>query len=100
MIADVLTICLAGGVGAALRFVLDGVIRQHTTTAYPLPTSVINVTGSLVLGLLTGLALGQLIPMTGCWWPAPACWVATRPSARPAWRRCGYWRNGAGSPPW
>ena len=62
MILEMIAICVAGGVGAALRFVLDGVIRQHATLAFPVPTLVINVTGSLILGLLTGLALGHLLP--------------------------------------
>lgn len=62
MIMEMIAICVAGGVGAALRFVLDGVIRQHVTLAFPVPTLVINVTGSLILGLLTGLALGHLLP--------------------------------------
>ena len=62
MILEMIAICVAGGVGAALRFVLDGVIRQHVTLAFPVPTLVINVTGSLILGLLTGLALGHLLP--------------------------------------
>lgn len=48
-------ICVAGGVGAALRFVLDGVIRSRVRIAFPLATVVINVTGSFGLGLLTGL---------------------------------------------
>ncbi len=46
-------IALAGGLGAATRFVVDGVVRAR----FPLlPTLVVNVTGSLVLGLLAGLA--------------------------------------------
>jgi CrcB protein len=50
-----LAICVAGGVGAALRFVLDGLIRARVRLAFPLATVVINVSGSFGLGLLTGL---------------------------------------------
>lgn len=53
-------VALAGGVGAACRFVLDGLVRSRTAGDYPLGTMVINVTGSLLLGLLTGLGLAHL----------------------------------------
>lgn len=53
---------MAGGIGAALRLVLDGLIRSHTSPAYPVATTVINLTGSLLLGLVTGLGAGQLLP--------------------------------------
>lgn len=56
-------ICVAGGVGAALRLILDGAIRARTTSSYPLGTTVINVTGSFLLGLITGLATSQLLPL-------------------------------------
>jgi len=61
MIIEFVAVCLAGGIGAALRFVLDGFIRLRSHVAFPLATMIINVTGSLVLGLLTGLVLGQLL---------------------------------------
>jgi fluoride exporter len=54
--------CLAGGVGAALRLVLDGLIRDRVRSTYPVATTIINITGSLLLGLLTGLASQQLLP--------------------------------------
>jgi len=57
-----LLICIAGGIGAALRLVLDGLIRARVHSTYPLATTVINLTGSLVLGLLTGLATSQVVP--------------------------------------
>lgn len=47
---------LAGGVGAALRLFLDGAIRQRWGSWLPFGTLTINVTGSLGLGLLAGLA--------------------------------------------
>lgn len=55
-------ICVAGGVGAALRLILDGLIRTRIMSAYPVGTTVINLTGSFLLGLLTGLATSQLVP--------------------------------------
>jgi CrcB protein len=55
-------ICVAGGVGAALRLILDGLIRTQIKSTYPVGTTVINLTGSFLLGLLSGLATSQLVP--------------------------------------
>jgi fluoride exporter len=57
-----LLICAAGGIGAALRLVVDGVIRTRFPFSYPVGTTVINLTGSFLLGLLTGLTISQLVP--------------------------------------
>lgn len=49
---------LAGGAfGAPSRYLLDGYIQSNTEGAYPWGTFTINAAGSLVLGILTGLAL-------------------------------------------
>jgi fluoride exporter len=56
-----LSICVAGGMGAALRLILDGLIRARVKSTYPVGTTVINITGSFLLGLVTGLATSQLI---------------------------------------
>lgn len=53
----VLLLCLAGGVGAATRFWLDGVIRDRWQTGLPVATIVINVSGSLLIGILWGAYL-------------------------------------------
>jgi CrcB protein len=54
-------LCAAGGVGAALRFVVDGLVRSRARSVFPWGTAVINVTGSLVLGVLTGLTLSAVL---------------------------------------
>ena len=57
-----LLLAASGGSGAVVRFVVDGFIQDHLTTSFRWSTTIINVTGSLVLGLLTGLTLEQLAP--------------------------------------
>lgn len=53
----VLAIALAGGAGAATRFVVDGLIVARSRSALPVATVLVNVSGSLLIGLLTGAAL-------------------------------------------
>ncbi|MEK6312447.1 MAG: fluoride efflux transporter CrcB [Curtobacterium sp.] len=50
---ELLLVAVGGGIGAALRFLLDGAVKARVT-GFPLGTLVINVSGSLVLGVLTG----------------------------------------------
>lgn len=50
-------VALAGGFGAAARFVLDGFVRSKFRTALPVGTIVINVSGSFVLAFITGLVM-------------------------------------------
>ncbi len=53
----VVLLALAGGIGAACRFWLDGEIRWRWRTVLPAATIVINVTGSLLIGLIAGAHL-------------------------------------------
>jgi CrcB protein len=48
---------VASAIGACARYLLDGVVQARVGTAFPWGTSVVNVTGSFVLGVITGLAL-------------------------------------------
>ncbi|WP_144712444.1 fluoride efflux transporter CrcB [Curtobacterium pusillum] len=60
---ELLLVAIGGGAGAALRFVLDGLVKARVT-GFPLGTLVINVSGSLVLGLLTGIGQAGTIPVS------------------------------------
>ena len=53
---------LAGGLGAASRFLLDGLIRSQVRAALPVATIVINVTGSFLLGLIAGAVGAHAAP--------------------------------------
>ena len=53
-----LWVALVGGLGAAARFMLDGVITARLSRSLPTATLVINVTGSFLLGVVTGGAAG------------------------------------------
>lgn len=55
-------LALAGGLGAVARYTLDGVIRTRTAGITPWGTITINLSGSLALGLLTGLAAAAVLP--------------------------------------
>jgi CrcB protein len=48
---------VAGAAGAVLRYVVDRDVQGKVESDFPYGTVVINVTGSLVLGFLTGSAL-------------------------------------------
>ncbi|AYJ50175.1 fluoride efflux transporter CrcB [Rhodococcus sp. P1Y] len=49
---------LAGALGAVSRFVLDSYVKSKTSTSrFPWATVGINVTGSLLLGVLAGFVL-------------------------------------------
>lgn len=52
-------VALAGGIGAALRFLVDGWVGERVRGRLPLGTFVVNVTGASLLGLLVGLAPGD-----------------------------------------
>jgi len=54
----------AGAVGAPVRYLVDGYVTDRTDATFPWGTFLINVTGSLILGFLTGLALYHAFPKT------------------------------------
>jgi CrcB protein len=48
---------LAAALGALARYLVDQAVAQRFESAFPWGTWVINVSGSFILGLITGLAL-------------------------------------------
>jgi CrcB protein len=52
-------VVVIGGVGSVARFLADGVVASATRRDFPFGTFAINISGAMILGLLTGLALGQ-----------------------------------------
>lgn len=57
-------VALAGSGGALARFVLDGAARSRWSREFPWPTVAINTTGSLLLGVVTGLVMFHGDPST------------------------------------
>ncbi len=55
---------VAGAMGAPVRYLVDGAVSNRTESAFPWGTFVVNVTGSLLLGFLTGLTLYHAFPAT------------------------------------
>ena len=58
----ILLLTLAGAAGAAMRFILDSLLRPKVPTPLPLSTMAINVSGSLLLGVLAGAVLTARAP--------------------------------------
>ncbi|GAA1864696.1 fluoride efflux transporter CrcB [Myceligenerans crystallogenes] len=52
-----LLVAAGGAIGAAARFVLDGVIRTRHHGAFPWGTFTVNVLGSLLIGVIAGVVL-------------------------------------------
>lgn len=50
-------VALAAGLGSVCRYVLDHAIKRNYPGPFPHATFVVNLTGSLILGFVTGMAL-------------------------------------------
>jgi fluoride exporter len=57
---------LLGGMGALLRFFVDGVVAARVTRDFPLGTFVVNMSGAATLGFLVGVGLtGDALVLAG-----------------------------------
>ena len=52
-------VILIGGAGSVVRFLADGLVASAAGRNFPFGTLAVNVSGAMILGLLTGLALGH-----------------------------------------
>ena len=64
-------VAVAGALGAPARYLVDGWVQQRGPGAAPWGTFVVNVSGSFLLGLVTGAALYHGFG------GAPRLWLAT-----------------------
>lgn len=53
------SVAVAGGVGAALRFLLDTAVRRATGERFPWGILVVNLTGAFALGILSMLPVDE-----------------------------------------
>jgi CrcB protein len=51
------SVVFLGGVGAVLRFIIDRAVSARLARSFPFGTFAVNLSGAMVLGLLSGLAL-------------------------------------------
>jgi fluoride exporter len=59
-------VALLGGAGAAARFLLDGAVSARARGNFPAGTLAVNLSGSLLLGVLAGAALrGDALLLAG-----------------------------------
>ena len=60
-----LLICLCGGLGAGLRYLLDTLVKAHWQVDLPLSTMIINLLAGLAAGLVAALAAFHGLPNWG-----------------------------------
>lgn len=60
--SDFVWVCLGAAIGAPARYVVDRAISARHDTVVPWGTLAVNLAGSLVLGLLTGVVAGHVVP--------------------------------------
>jgi len=59
-------VALLGGMGALLRFSVDGIVAERAGSEFPWGTFAVNISGAFVLGLLAGAALhGDALLLAG-----------------------------------
>ena len=64
-IACIVLICLCGGLGAGLRYLLDTLVKTRWQVDLPLSTMIINLLAGLAAGLVAALATFHGLPNWG-----------------------------------
>ncbi len=54
MLKSILLVGLGGGIGSMLRFAISLITKKYFETKIPIPTLIVNVLGSLIIGLILG----------------------------------------------
>jgi CrcB protein len=52
-------VMVIGGLGSVARFLVDRAVARRVAGAFPFGTLTVNITGALLLGFITGLALSH-----------------------------------------
>ena len=56
-------VMLIGGLGSTARFMVDRAVARRAARSFPFGTLTVNVTGAVLLGFITGLALSHTIAL-------------------------------------
>lgn len=59
-----LAFLVAAAIGAPARYVIDGFVQDHAEGSFPWGTFVVNISGCLALGTITGLGLYHSLDAT------------------------------------
>jgi CrcB protein len=54
MIKNLIYIGIGGGLGSIFRYLLTYVIDKHSESKFPISTLIVNIVGSLIIGLVLG----------------------------------------------
>ena len=52
-------VVIIGGLGSVTRYVLDRTVARRVARSFPFGTLTVNITGAVLLGFITGLALNH-----------------------------------------
>jgi fluoride exporter len=66
-VIPLLCVCLGAAVGAPARYLLDRAVQSRHDSVMPWGTLGVNLTGSLVLGVLAGLSVARHVPPEVVW---------------------------------
>ena len=56
-------VLVIGGLGAVSRFMVDRTVSRRTQGSFPFGTLVVNISGAVLLGFLTGLVVSHQVAM-------------------------------------